>query len=159
MQIIYCHHALRDRKQNPDQQDGLLPLGVQDAQIVAKLFELANKKGRVKAIYTSQFFRCTETAKIVNEHINAPVFIEPRFDEFQSIDGETWVDLQRRVQNAILDIVRKYDEDDIVICVTSGVNVVGFISLAYGLEPDEKAPFIGIPSCSPMVFEIKDKRK
>ena len=43
MKIIYCHHALRKRGEIPTQQDGIEDLGIEDANIVAKLLVLANK--------------------------------------------------------------------------------------------------------------------
>ena len=70
---------------------------------------------------------------------------------------ETWAECQTRIQDAIKDIVNKYDEGnkkDAVICVTSGVNITGFINLAYGLSASEDKPFPMVPSCSPIGFEI-----
>ena len=44
MKIIFCHHALRKKSNPPTQQDGLMPLGIQDAELTAKLMLEANKK-------------------------------------------------------------------------------------------------------------------
>ena len=152
MKIVYVHHALRDN--HGSEFDDLLPLGVEDAKNVAKIFREALKKGgSFKAIYTSPYLRCKKTAKIINKHLNVEIFEDERLNEMDS-KVETWIQLQQRVQNALKDIVFKHDENDCVIVVTSGVNVVGFTNLAYGLKPSEKAPILGIPSCSPIIFSI-----
>lgn len=154
MNIIYCHHALRDIKGNPTQEDDITLLGEEDAKLVAKVLELGAKKEKFKAIYTSNFFRCEKTANIINKHLNLPIIKDFRLNEFGSIKNETWIDLQNRVREVIKEIVFKFNDDETVVCVTSGVNVVAFMSLVFGLKPDEKAPFIGVPSCSPMIFKI-----
>lgn len=154
MKIIYCHHALRKRGEVASQQDGIEDLGIEDANIVAKLLEIANKKGQLKAIYTSTYYRCTETAKIINSIINVSIVEDERLNEFDS-KSESWVELQIRVRQSVLDAMKNYNDDDMLVFVTSGVNVAPFISLAYGLDASENAPFIGVPSCSPLVFDIK----
>lgn len=154
MKIIYCHHALRDVKNKPTQNDALTDIGIRDANLVGELFEIASKKENIKAIYTSTFFRCIETSKIINKKINVPIINEERFNEFGSIENESWVDLQIRVRDAIKDIVFKYNDDETVICVTSGVNIVAFISLVFNIAVSNNNPFIGVPSCSPLVFNI-----
>ena len=154
MKIIYCHHAMRDVKDKPTQNDGLTDIGVKDANLVAEIFKIASKKENLKAIYTSPFFRCTETSKIINKHINLPIINEDRFNEFGSIENESWTDLQNRMREAIKDIVFKYNDNEAVICVTSGVNVVAFLSLVFKIEVSKDNPFIGVPSCSPLIFNI-----
>lgn len=166
MKIFYVHHALRDKGNPPGQADGLKELGVQDAKIVAQIFEDYNQYLNIKAIYTSPYFRCKKTAELINENLNVPIFDEPRFNEFNDVyayikgeakdKGERWRGLQESIIQAIKEIVNKYDEDknDCVICVTSGVNITAFIDLAYGLEPSEKRPFPMVPSCSPIGFDI-----
>ena len=154
MKIIYCHHALRKRGETLTQEDGIEDLGVEDANIVAQLLEKANKNGCIKAIYTSTYYRCTKTAEIINKIINVPVFEDARLNEFDS-KNESWVNLQTRIRQCIFDSMKKHAEEDTIVFVTSGVNVAPFISLAYGLDVSEKTPFIGVPSCSPLVFDIK----
>jgi len=158
MKIIYVHHAMRDKGCPPSQQDGITNLGRQDAKIVSEILLDAKNRGmNIKGIYSSEFYRCMETARLINEHINVEIYNEPRFNEYRSVPNETWTALQNRIRNALHDIINKYEKDDAVICVTSGVNVVAFTSLAYKLKPSEDAPFIGIPSCSPLVFDIAEK--
>lgn len=158
MKIVYCHHALRDMGNPPTQEDGIKELGKKDAEIVAEIMADGKVNGlNIKAIYSSPFKRCMDTANIINSELNIPLVEEKRFNEFNketSVKDETWIELQQRVREAIKDIVWKYDENDTVICVTSGVNIASFISLAYNLKPSESTPFIGVPSCSPIVFKI-----
>ena len=49
----------------------------------------------------------------------------------------------------------KYNNDDIVVCVTSGINIVSFINKAYNLQSSNDAPFLGITSCCPIIFDYK----
>jgi len=165
MRIIYVHHALRQKGNPPSQDDKIQPLGLQDAEIVAELMKMMSEYSNIKAIYTSPYFRCAKTAEIINKHINVPIYEEPRFNEFNKvfdvIEGnktitktESWVDCQIRIRNAIKDIVNQYDDRDTVICVTSGVNITAFISLAFKIQPNENLPFPLVPSCSPIGFDI-----
>ena len=80
---------------------------------------------------------------------------DSRLNEFKSIENEQWVDLQNRVSMCIDDIIQKYNNDDIVVCVTSGINIVSFINKAYNLQSSNDAPFLGIPSCCPIIFDYK----
>ena len=165
MKIIYVHHALRQVGNPPSQDDKIQPLGLQDAEIVAELMKMMSEYSNIKAIYTSPYFRCAKTAEIINKHLNVPIYEEPRLNEFNKvfdvIEGnktitktESWVDCQIRIRNAIKDIINKYDNRDIVICVTSGVNITAFISLAFKIPASDNLPFPWVPSCSPIGFEI-----
>lgn len=167
MKIFYVHHALRAKGNPPSQDDGLKELGVQDAKIVAKIFEDSKKYLNIKAIYTSPYFRCKKTAEIINEKLNVPIVEESRFNEFVGVFSlvkgekevevvETWEDCQKRIQEAIKEIVNKHEENknEAVICVTSGVNITGFINLAYSLNASNDKPFPMVPSCSPIGFDI-----
>ncbi len=168
MKIFYIHHALRATGNPPSQDDGLQELGIADAEIVAKLFQQAKTNGlTIKAIYSSNYFRCKETSKIINEYINAPIIEDARLNEYVSVRQatkyglpendpsiETWLDCQMRIINCIKDIVEKHEEKDVVICVTSGVNITPFISLAYQVQPSNDLPCPSVPSCSPIAFEI-----
>lgn len=166
MKVIYVHHAMRDKGNPPTQEDGITELGYKDAEVVGQILAEDQAKGvGIKAIYSSTFFRCLETARIINKIIQVPVLEEDRFNEFGSVhyavkglsdpnSKETWVQCQERIRSAIKDIVYKYDGDDAVVCVTSGVNIAPFISLAYGMPSREDVPFLNIPSCSPIIFDI-----
>ena len=167
MKIIYIHHALRKLGNPPSQNDTLEPLGIKDAENTADLLKIMSEKSKSKmrAIYTSPYYRCAKTAEIVNKHINLPIYEDSRFNEFnnvfEAIEGgknvtktESWTECQTRIREAIKDIVFKYDDDDIVICVTSGVNITAFIGVAYKIPVSENLPFPMVPSCSPIAFDI-----
>lgn len=167
MKIFYVHHALRQLGNPPSQEDKLEPLGIKDAENTAELFKIMSEKSKskIKAIYTSPYYRCAKTAQIINRYIDVPIFEEPRFNEynkvFEVVKGdkivtltETWQECQLRIREAIKEIVFKYNDDDIVICVTSGVNITAFIGLAYKIPASDKLPFPWVPSCSPIGFDI-----
>lgn len=153
MNIIYCHHAEREIKGKPTQEDELTRLGKKDAKIVGKMIA---KHQNVKAIYTSPYFRCKKTANIINKSLGVPIIEDARFNEFSSRDKqETWTDLQNRIIEALKDIVAKYKDEDTIVCVTSGVNIAGFIDFQLGLKPSEDMAFLGVISCSPTIFSYK----
>lgn len=87
MKIIYVHHALRQVGNPPSQDDKIQPLGIQDAEITAKLLKMMSEKSKstFKAIYTSPYYRCAKTAEIINKHINLPIYEDPRFNEFNNV--------------------------------------------------------------------------
>ena len=155
MKIIYVHHGNRKIGNPPSQDDDLTEIGYKDCENVAELFNNNDLKKYVKAIYTSPFFRCKKTAEIINKNLNSKIIYDDRLEEFGSVKGETWLDLQSRVQDCIDDIINKYDDEDIVICVTSGVNISAFINKAYNLSPSENTPFLGVPNCCPIIFKYK----
>lgn len=152
MRIIYVHHAQRNAKTGLKQDNDITKLGEKDAKVQADI--LASNKKKYKAIYTSPYYRCKKTALILNKKLKIPIFEDERLNEFEHGSKETWLQVQTRITDCLHDIVNKYEEDDVVICVTSGVNVAPFINLAYKLKPSENAPFIGISSCSPLGFTI-----
>ena len=155
MKIIYIHHGNRKKGNFPSQEDDLTEIGYKDCELTAELLNNKNLKKSIKAIHTSPFFRCRKTAEIINKHLNKPIINDDRLNEFKSMGEESWVDCQNRIINCIDEIIEKYEDDDMVICVTSGVNIGGFIVKSFGLKPNEKFPLLGVPSCSPIVFEYK----
>ena len=159
MKIIYVHHAHRQKGNPAGPNDDITKLGVKDAKIVAKLFRLEKEKYNtpIKAIYSSPYYRCEKTAKIINKYINLPIIFDDRLNEMGRDAGETWVQMQQRMHDFLKEIVSKYDDEDSVIVVTSGVNVVEFFNVVSGLEPNKDAPTIWVPSCSPLIFNISQK--
>ena len=155
MKILYIHHGNRKLGNPPTQNDDLTEIGYKDCELVAELLNNKRVKDNIKAIYTSNFFRCKKTAEIINKYLNVPIMEDSRLNEFKSIENEQWVDLQNRVSMCIDDIIQKYNNDDIVVCVTSGINIVSFINKAYNLQSSNDAPFLGITSCCPIIFDYK----
>ena len=159
MRIIYVHHALRDVREIPTQEDGLKDLGKEDAILTGKILKEISGGKNIVGIFTSPYFRCKETTRLINESLNLNVYEDERLNEYTRWDPkknqhESWVDLQIRLTKAIKDVVYKYNDEDAAIFVTSGVNIMAFISLAYRLAPSENAPALGVASCSPIGFDI-----
>lgn len=154
MNIIYCHHAQRNRGTIPSQDDDITPLGEQDAKLFAEMLKNEDDV-KVSKIYTSPFFRCRKTAEIINTHINVPIVEDERLNEFHKpTKNETWTDVQTRIRDILQEIVNTHDENDSVICVTSGTILACFASVAFKLDPSHETPFLAPPSCSPVLFRI-----
>ena len=152
MQILYVHHADRNRDKNiPRQEQDITENGKKEAELLAEKLKQVN----VTAIYTSPYIRCKHTAEIINEFVKAPIYEEERFNEMKN--GETWKELQVRNMNAIDDIIHKYKEDDFIICVTSGVNLSAFVYYFTGMKPDNNNPWIQAVTCSPVLFSTNNK--
>ena len=151
MKIIYIHHGARKLSNPPTQNDDLTDIGYRDCELTAELLVNSKMVGTIKCIYTSPYFRCRKTAEIINKKLNVPIIDDDRLNEYVS-STEVWTNCQERLLNCIDDIIEKHNNDDIVICVTSGVNVGAFMLKAFGLSPSEKTPFLGVPSCSPIIF-------
>lgn len=153
MELVFIHHGNRKFGNPRSQEDDITKLGEKDAKLVTELFATSKKKN-IKAIYTSPFKRCLKTAQIINEKLKVPIKLESRFNEMKSVENETWVDFQNRNRAALKDIVYSHSDDDCVVCVMSGVNIVVFMQLVFNLPSSENAPFIKVPSCSPLIFNI-----
>lgn len=159
MNLVFVHHANRKRGNPSTQQDGITSLGKRDAKLTAEVLKLASKELRFTTIYTSTFTRCTKTAKILNDKLKVTIVEDKRLNEFRSMGLETWTECQKRVIDCLKDIVKEHGEDESVIVITSGTNLVGFMDFAYNLEPTENSPFFRIPSCSPIIFRLGEKPK
>ena len=154
MNIIYCHHAQRDRGNPPSQNDNITKLGEQDALIFAEMMK-NEKDVKVSKIYTSPFFRCKKTADLINTYINVPIIEDERLNEFhKATKNEDWIDVHNRIRAILYDIVNTHDENDSVICVTSGTILACFAAIAYKIAPTNETPFVAPPSCSPILFRI-----
>lgn len=155
MKIFFIHHALRLKGNPPGPDDKIHKLGIKDAKLTAILLKrYQNMNGNLRAIFTSPYYRCKRTAELVNKYVRVPITEDERLNEMNIAGGENWLSLQNRMRECLIDIINTYNDNDCVVCVTSGVNVAGFISLAYKLKPNENTPFITMPSCSPLVFEL-----
>ncbi len=155
MKIIYVHHG--NRKRTPDNKlcDKLSSIGKKDANLFAKLLTKIPTKNSIKAIYSAPSNRCQLTANIINKHIKVPVILDSRLDEFGMVKDETYSEMLNRTACVIDEITNKFEDTDSVICVSSGINVSAFICRSFNLAINEDIPKIGIPSLSPLIFEIK----
>lgn len=155
MKIIYMHHAERKinqelHNQNIKQRDDITDNGIKEALLIA---EQVKKIKNIKAIYTSPYLRCRHTAEIINKFINVPIYEEERFNEKNS--EELWQKFLEKNMEAINDIVVNYDDEDTIICVTSGVNFTAFVCYFYKIIPTNDTFWSQACSISPISFEIQ----
>ena len=127
MKIVYVHHGNRLKGNPSSQNDDMTELGYKDCKLVAELLSGDLYKPRIKAIYTSNYFRCTKTAEIIKKRLNVKILEDDRLNEFWSKGNETWIEVQNRITDCLNDIIEKYNDDDMIVCVTSGVNIGAFI--------------------------------
>ena len=157
MKIIFCHHA--EREINPrkprSQSDDLTPNGVKDAELVSELFE----GQKITAIYTSNFYRCKKTAQIINRTLNVPIYEEERFNEIGSVEGEKWHEFLIRNISALNDIQNKFNDEDTILCVTSGLNLSAFVCWNMGAKPTKDFTFVEAYMCAPVSFYAPSKFK
>lgn len=148
MKIIYLHHAERDTKDGVNQENDITENGIKEVELLAEKAKNLN----IKAIYTSPYLRCKHTAEIINKYNKAPIIEDSRFNE---CDVE-WDIFLKRNMDAIDDIVKSNNDEDTIVCVTSGVNLSAFICYFYGLEPTKGIPYTQAIACSPICFQIGD---
>jgi len=158
MRIIYMHHAEREIGPNHNdpelrQLEDITTLGVKDAENMAERYKDEN----ITAIITSPYLRCRHTAEIINKYHNVPIIDDERFNE--SKKGEGWENLLIRNIEAIDDIVHNYTDEDVIVCVTSGINLVAFICYFYDIKPSKAVPFSQAGAISPVNFETKSKKE
>lgn len=151
MRIIYMHHAERNigkDHMNPElrQLEDITDTGIKEAELLSKRFEKQN----ITAIVTSPYLRCKHTAEIINKYHNAPIIEDERFNEMYR--DEEWGNLLNRNMKAIDDIVNKYNDDDTIVCVTSGVNFSAFVCYFYNIEPSNDIPWSQAVDLSPILF-------
>lgn len=127
--------------------------GIKDAELVSEL--LSGEK--ITAIYTSNFYRCRKTAQIINRSLNVPIIEEPRFNEVGSIEGEDWKDCLERNIAALENIVNKYNDDAVILCVSSGINLSAFVCWNLEAKPHKNFPFMGATNCAPIEFYTPSK--
>ena len=110
MQILYVHHADRDRSnKNIDRQlQDITENGIQDANLLAEKLKELNVN--ITTIYTSQYLRCKHTTEIINKYHNAPVIEEPRFNEMNN--AETWKEFSLRNMEGIKCKAENIKQDD-----------------------------------------------
>ena len=154
MKIIYVHHGHRLRGNPPGPNDDLTEIGYRDCETVSMLLDVLPSKDKIVAIYSSPYFRCKKTAELINKNLNLDIIMDDRLNEY-NFSTETWVDAQTRITKCIDDIIQNHNDEEYVICVTSGINIGPFITKAYGLPITETNPHFGVPSCSPIIFEYK----
>jgi len=162
MRIIYMHHAERAIGPNHNdpilrQEEDITETGIKEAEILGKQFTINGNKYNIKAIVSSPYKRCMHTAEIINKYLNVPIIEDERFNEAQSGEEMRSGALWQRNMDAIDDIVKKYNIDDDIIVVTSGVNLTGFICYFYNIDPKSHPTVSQGTFCSPVNFIIEKK--
>jgi len=128
MKIVYMHHAERDINDNSVDKDlqDITEDGIKEATLLASKLPLIN----VTKIYSSIHKRCIHTANILNKDLGLEIKIDERFNE--KIKEESWEEFINRNKEAIKDIISNGNSDDVVLCITSGVNISAFIAYFTG---------------------------
>lgn len=148
------HHAERDRNSNAEWGslertfDDITKIGKKQAELLAE--RLKNEK--IDAIVSSPYLRCIHTAKIINKYHNLEIKEDSRFNEIQK--DEKWENLLERSMEAIDEIVKTHSDDDVILCVTSGVNISAFICYTYNIVPSNDVPWSQACDISPVIFNI-----
>ena len=150
MKILYVHHAERDRitKCSDRQLQDITENGIKETKILGE--KLKNLNLNIKAIYTSPYLRCMHTAKIINSYINVPIYEETLFNEMNS--SETWKEFSLRNMEGINNIINKHNDEDFIICISSGVNLSPFIYYFNNISPTNDSPKIQALTTSPVLF-------
>lgn len=148
MKLVYVHHAERDRsnKDIPRQEQDITLDGIKEAELLAKKIPLLG----VTKIYSSEYIRCIHTAEILNKNLGLDIILEPRFNEKET--GETWKEFLDRNKAAIQDIIDNGVKEDVVLCISSGVNLSAFVSYFDGADD----AFCQALTMSPVLFKTKD---
>ena len=155
MQILYVHHADRDRnnKHIDRQQQDITENGIKDANLLAEKLKELNIN--ITAIYTSPYLRCKHTAEIINKYHQTKIIEEPKFNEMNN--SETWKEFSLRNMEGIDNIIKKHNENDFIICVSSGVNLSPFIYYFNNIIPTNNSPKIQALTTSPVLFTTNNK--
>ena len=148
MKIVYIHHAERDRYNGnvPRQEQDITEDGEMEARLLSKKMSYLNPV----AIYSSPYKRCLHTAEILRGDLNIPIIEDSRFNEYDVV--ETYPEFLKRNMKAIDDIINKHDEDDVVLCVTSGVNLSAFVCYFTGEKVNADSIKCQGLSISPVLF-------
>ena len=155
MKIVYIHHAERDKSSDAEWGsfertfDDITEIGKKQAELLAQ--RLKNEK--ISAIVSSPYLRCMHTAEIINKYHNLEIKEDSRFNEIQK--DEEWISLLKRNMEAIDEIVKSHSDDEVILCVTSGVNISAFICYIYNIVPSYDVPWSQAYDISPVIFNIK----
>ena len=150
MKILYVHHAERDRISicSDRQLQDITENGIKETKILGE--KLKNLNLNIKGIYSSPYLRCMHTAEIINSYIDVPIYEEPLFNEMNS--SETWKEFSLRNMKAIDNIINKHNDEDFIICISSGVNLSPFIYYFNNISPTNDSPKIQALTTSPVLF-------
>lgn len=155
MKIIYMHHAERDKSSLAEWGslertfDDITENGKKQAELLAE--RLKNEK--ISIVISSPYLRCMHTSEIINKYHNLKILKDDRFNEIQK--GEDYLSFLKRNMEAIDEIVKSYSDDDVILCVTSGINISAFICYTYNINPSNDLPYSQAIDLSPVIFNVK----
>ena len=155
MKIIYMHHAERDKSSLAEWGslertfDDITENGKKQAELLAE--RLKNEK--ISAVISSPYLRCMHTSEIINKYHNLKILKDDRFNEIQK--GEDYLSFLKRNMEGIDEIVKSYSDDDVILCVTSGINISAFICYTYNINPSNDLPYSQAIDLSPVIFNVK----
>ena len=149
MKIVYVHHAERDfiNKEIDPQEHDITEDEIKEDKLLAKKVHLLG----VTKIYSSSYKRCIHTAEILNKNLGLEIILEKRFNEKEK--SESWEDFINRNKDAIQNIIDNGEKSDVVLCVSSGVNLSAFVSYFY----ESDSAFCQALAMSPVLFKTKDE--
>lgn len=147
MRIIYMHHAQRDNKGGVSQENPITELGKRESEIIAEMF----KGVSLKAIYSGEYLRYLQTVEIVKGNLDVPVKTDKRLNEWVSKTEER-KSFRNRTHSFLKEIVANHDNDDTIICMTSGVNLHEFVTFFNGNKPVEGFQIMQAVGLCPIIF-------
>ena len=86
-----------------------------------------------------------------DKNLGLEINIEKRFNEKEK--SESWEEFLNRNKNAIKDIIDNGEKSDVVLCITSGVNLSAFVSYFYKSDN----AFCQALAMSPIYFKTDDE--
>lgn len=150
MRIVYIHHAHRDMSKGKTQENSITDYGAKEAAILGEVL----REVKVKTIYSGDYIRYNQTVELINKYIKVPVVVDSRLNEW--VGGtESKESLKNRTHEFLKEIISKYDDEDMVLCVTSGVNLSEFVTFFYKAKPIKGFQFMQAAGICPIVFEYQ----
>ena len=145
MLIVYMHHADRDLSKGQNQDNPITEHEKREADAIGDIF--GTRKFPVTCIYTGDYVRYHQTNELINKHLQVPIYNDSRLNEIDCTGKE----YEKRIHNFIHDIIVKHNNDEIVICMTSGVALTCFMSY-FMKEPIKGFSYAQGTTVSPVNF-------
>lgn len=160
MKIIYMHHADRDMSKGKSQENSITKHGKKEAQIIARIIK--DNKFQIKCIYAGTFLRYHQTAEQISKNLKVPIIIDSRLNEHNwdntnNEKKEKSTAYEARTHKFLSDVITKHNNDDTIICMTSGITLHWFVTyFLKGAAPIKGFQFMHGATVSPVVF-VYDK--
>ena len=153
MIITYMHHADRDMSKGRSQDNPITKLGIKEASAIGEI--ISTKKTDITCIYTGDYIRYRQTNELINKFVQAPIIVDSRLNEIDC-NGKEY---ERRLHEFLRDIIAKHNNDDMIVCMTSGVALGCFMSFFFK-EPIKGFEYAQGATVSPVLFGYdKDQKR